>query len=244
LGENLPGKLFGVGVGPGNPQLVTIKASQVLMTADVICAPKASPKKPSLALKTVKDIIQSSSKRREIIELVYPMVKDKKLLEETLERNAEIIVSRLRDGKNVAFITLGDPMFYSTFIYTYRKVIEKMPYVEVEVIPGVTSPSACAATSKTPIAEAEQAVVIVPTTSNLRKLEKLARQADTIIIMKGAKNMEDLCEVLRRSGFGENSQAVIANNVGTPAEEVKVVRLCELRRIKGEPYLSTIIVKR
>jgi len=240
----LPGKFFGVGVGPGNPQLVTIKASQVLMTVDVICAPKANPRKPSYALKTVRTIIKASNKSQETIELVYPMVKDRKLMERAVERNAEIIVSRLREGKNVAFITLGDPMLYSTFINTYRKVVEKLPEVEVEIIPGVTSLSACAAASKIPVAEAEEAVVIIPTTSNLEKLEMLAQQADTIIFMKGIKDMEGLFKALTRSGFSENSQAVIATNIGTPSEEVRIMKLHELRKMKGESYFSTIIVRR
>jgi precorrin-2/cobalt-factor-2 C20-methyltransferase len=240
----LPGKFFGVGVGPGNPQLITIKASQVLMTVDVICAPKSSPKKSSYALKTVRTIIKTSNKRQETIELVYPMVKDRKLMEGAVERNAEIIVSRLRGGKNVAFITLGDPMLYSTFINTYRKVVEKLPEVEVEIIPGVTSLSACAAASRIPIAEAEEAVVIIPATSNLEKLEMLAQQADTIIFMKGIKDMEGLFKALTRSGFGENSQAVVAANIGTPSEEVRIMKLHELRKMKGESYFSTIIVRR
>jgi len=244
VGENLPGKFFGVGVGPGNPQLVTIKASQVLMIVDVICAPKASTRKSSHALETVRTIIKASNRSQETIELVYPMVKDRKLMERVVDRNAEIIVSRLREGKNVAFITIGDPMFYSTFINTYRKVVEKLPEVEVEIIPGVTSLSACAAASRIPIAEAEDAVVIIPTTSNLEKLEMLAQQADTIIFMKGIKDMEGLFKVLTRSGFGENSQAVVATNIGTPSEEVRIMKLNDLRKMKGESYFSTIIVRR
>jgi len=246
LGKNLLGKFFGVGVGPGNPQLITIKALQVLRSVDVICAPKASSKKSSRALKTVKTIIEDSNKRQETIELVYPMVKDRKLLQEAVERNAELIVSKLRDGKDVAYVTLGDPMLYSTFINTYRKVVEKLPDVDVEIIPGVTSFSVCAATSKMPIAEAEETVAIVPATSNLEKLEMLAQQADTMVLMKGLKDVEDLFKALTKGGFSENSQVVVAADLGTPAENVKTMKLHELRKIKSQcqSYFSTIIVRR
>jgi precorrin-2 methylase len=72
----------------------------------------------------------------------------------------------------------------------------------------------------------------------------LAQQADTIIFMKGIKDMEGLFKALTRSGFGENSQAVVAANIGTPSEEVRIMKLHELRKTKGESYFSTIIVRR
>jgi precorrin-2/cobalt-factor-2 C20-methyltransferase len=245
LGEKgLLGRFFGVGVGPGDPELITLKALKVLTTVDVICAPKANAKRSSLALRVVRRAIQLPNEGQELVELVYPMVRDSKLREMALEKNVEIIVSRLRDRKDVAFITLGDPLFYSTFIYTYRKVLEKLPNVYVEVIPGVTSISACAAASRTPIAEAEDVIVIVPATSNLERLESLANQADTVILLKGIKNAKGLCEALKGGGFKEDSRVVVVRNVGGPSEEVKVMRLHDLQELTERSYLSTVIVRR
>jgi precorrin-2/cobalt-factor-2 C20-methyltransferase len=240
----LLGSFFGVGVGPGDPELITLKALRVLTTVDVICAPKANAKRSSLALRVVRRAIQLPKEGQELVELVYPMVRDSKLREMALEKNVEIIVSRLRDRKDVAFITLGDPLFYSTFIYTYRKVLERLPNVYVEVIPGVTSISACAAASRTPIAEAEDVVVIVPATSNLERLESLANQADTVILLKGIKNTKGLCDALKRGGFKEDSRVVVVCNVGGSSEEVKVMRLHNLQELTEKSYLSTVIVRR
>jgi precorrin-2/cobalt-factor-2 C20-methyltransferase len=243
--KNLLGKLIGVGVGPGHPELITVKASKILKTVDVICAPKARLDKQSLALTTVKPLLQELAKKPEILELVFPMVRNKKLLKEVWEHNAETITAKLKEGKNVAFITLGDPMFYSTFIYTYKTVMEKCPEVDVEIVPGVTSLTACAAASKTPIAEGEEVVVIVPSNTNLRRIRGIAKNADTLVFMKGTKILKKLPKELAICGFNENSQIAIVKKNGISREEIKIGRLGDLQNWRGcEDYFSTVIIKR
>ncbi len=239
------GKLIGVGVGPGNSRLIAVKALEILKTVDVIYAPKAGLNKPSLALATVKPILQSVEKPPEILELIFPMVKDAKLLKGVWGKNAEAIIAKLKEGKNVAFITLGDPMFYSTFIYIYKSVVEKCPEVEVEIIPGITSLTACAAASKTPIAEAEEIVAIIPSNINLKKIDRIAKHADTLIFMKGTKRLKELAKTLIRCGFHETSPTVLVKKYGASREEVKVGRLNDLQNWEiGEEYFLTVMIKR
>ncbi|MEM2280680.1 MAG: precorrin-2 C(20)-methyltransferase [Candidatus Bathyarchaeia archaeon] len=238
----MPGKLFGVGVGPGDPELLTLKAVKVLKSVDVVFAPKARADKPSLALKVIKPILKE---RQKTVELVYPMVMDPAVLEAFWERNAEIIASELKLGRDAAFVTLGDPMLYSTFIYTYKKVAAKVPEARVEVVPGVTAITMCAALSITPIAERDEAVVIVPSTVPLKKIKELAGHADTLIVVKGLKGLKDLAAVLIEAGFSEASPIVLIKASEFSREEVMSGRLGELcMRDVGDSYFSMLIVKR
>lgn len=239
------GKLYGVGVGPGGHELITLKAYRVLRNVDVVCAPKARADGPSHALDVVKPLLQDAGKIQEILELIYPMIRDSGVLEAFWERNSESIASKLREGKDVAFVTMGDPMLYSTFIYTYRKVREKLPEADVEVIPGVTSLTACAAASKMPIAEDDEAVALIPSTAEPEKVKGLARHADTLIFMKGVKNPGGLAKALMECGFSEGSLAIIVKGYGTINEEVKVGSLGELRKWDSrDTYFSTLMVKK
>jgi len=243
--ENLLGKLIGVGVGPGHPELITVKALKILKAVEVICAPKARLDKSSLALAIVKPILQELEKTPEILELVFPMTRNTEFLKEVWESNAETIAAKLKEGKNVAFITLGDPMFYSTFIYTYKTIVEKCPEVEVEIVPGVTSLTACAAVSKMPIAEAEEVVAIVPSNTKLRKIRGIAKNADTLVFMKGTKLLKALPKELAICGFSENSPVVIVKKNGASMEKIKTGRLGDLQNWRGcEDYFSTIVIKR
>lgn len=243
--KTLLGKLIGVGVGTGQPELITLKALRTLQNVDVICAPKAESARHSMALETVKPLLQVCGKTPEILELVFPMVKDEKMLREAWKRNTETVIATLGEGKNVAFITLGDPMFYSTFIYLYKSVIKKCPNVEVEIVPGITSFTTCAAASKVPIAEAEEIVAVVPSTAKMEKVSEIAKHADTLVFMKGIKNLDRLYEMLLNCGFTQNSPIVMVEKHGTPHEAIKIGRLKNLKDWEAcKSYLSTIIIKR
>lgn len=238
----MPGKFFGIGVGPGDPELLTLKAIKILKSVDVVFTPKARADKPSLALRVIKPLL---GEHQEIVELIYPMVRDLEVLEAFWERNAELIASTLRLGKNAAFITLGDPMLYSTFTYTYRRVAAKVPEAQIEVIPGVTSITMCAALSITPIAERDEAIAIVPSTATLKKIGELARHVDTLIILKGLKGLKDLAAVLIEAGFSKMSPTILVKTTEDFREEVIIGRLDELcMRDIGGIYFSTLIIKR
>ncbi|MBC7130270.1 precorrin-2 C(20)-methyltransferase [Candidatus Bathyarchaeota archaeon] len=238
------GKLIGVGVGPGDPGLVTLKAYEAIRTADVICAPKARPEKTSMALEAVKPLLKRMEGFPEVLELVFPMVKDKLMLERAWRKNAETIIAELKKGKTVVFITLGDPMFYSTFIYVYRSIVEAYPELNVEVVPGVTSMTACAAASKMPIAEADDAVAVLPASLDSAKVYEIARHVDTLIFIKGVKNLSVLTETLLKGGFTADSPIVMVKKHGGLAEEIKAGTLKDLRSWRVEDYFSTIIVKK
>lgn len=109
----MTGKLYGVGLGPGDPELMTLKAARILSSADVVCAPKSSEDRESIALAIAKTHVKNAK----IIQPIFPMSKDVKKLEKRWDEATEMIFSELEQGRDVAFVTVGDPLFYSTYSY-------------------------------------------------------------------------------------------------------------------------------
>ncbi|MHB1347594.1 MAG: SAM-dependent methyltransferase, partial [Candidatus Humimicrobiaceae bacterium] len=116
---DLRGKLYGIGVGPGDPELITLKAARILKEVACIAAPKSSSEKKSLAISVIEKLIQ---KDKEILELVFPMSLDNKLLQHCWNESANLIKEKLDTGTDVAFITLGDPAIYSTYIHLQENI--------------------------------------------------------------------------------------------------------------------------
>ncbi len=239
------GKFIGIGVGPGDPELLTLKAVKALKSADVLCVPKSHANKPSIALGMVQHILQERAKPPEIIELVFPMTKDDMNNRKLWVKDAAIISSKAKTGKLIAFITLGDPMLYSTFLYLYEFIKETYPEVELEIIPGVTSVTAAAASAKLPLAEREETVSIIPSDLDSALIEETARYADNVVFMKCAYRIKELIHVLQRAGFGENSTIALVKRCTLPEEKVLVGKLGDVQGWDiTEDYFSVAIVKR
>ena len=240
----MEGKIVGIGVGPGDPELITLKAAKLLKIADVISVPKAHAKKPSLALTIVRDILAERERPPEMIRLVFPMTKDQDGLKRAWARNAQILAEKAKKGKIVAFITLGDPMFYSTFIYLCQSIQEEFPEVKLEIVPGVTSLTACAASSRIPLAKREEIVAVIPSATDLKQIEEIAKHANNLVLMKGTQRFKDLTSILERSGFTKNSTIALVRRCTMPEEKAIVGRLGDVSSwdIQND-YFSMIIIK-
>lgn len=243
--KNLEGKIVGIGVGPGDPELITLKAVKMLKMADVISVPKAHADKPSLALAVVNEILKERERPPELLKLVFPMTKDEVGLKRAWARNAQTMAEKAKKGKIVAFITLGDPMFYSTFIYLCNSMQEEFPEVKLEIIPGVTSLTACAASSKVPLAEREEVVAIIPSALDSNQLEKIAKHADNLVLMKGTQRLKDLAPILEKCGFTKNSTVAVVRRCTMPKkEEVIVGKLGDMPSWHiQDDYFSIMIIK-
>ena len=240
----MAGTFIGIGVGPGDPELITLKAIKALKTVDVICVPKSRARKPSMALGMVRKIIDERQKPAEILELVFPMTKDEFNNRKLWVENAAIVAAKAKKG-DVAFITLGDPMLYSTFLYLYECVKETYPEIELEIIPGVTSVSAAAASSKLPLAEKDEVVTIMPSDLNPAQIEKTAKHADNIVFMKCAHRIKEFIPILLKAGFTENSTIALVKRCTLPEEKVLVGKLGEVNQWDiTEDYFSVAIVKK
>jgi len=241
----LVGKFIGIGVGPGDPELITVKAVKALKMVDVVSVPKAHADTSSMALGMVKHILEEREKPPEVLELVFPMTKDELEVKRLWAKNAGIVAEKVESGKVIAFITLGDPMFYSTFIYLFQSLRQKYPEVKLEIIPGVTSLTACAASAQIPLAEKEEVIAIIPSDLDSKFIEETAKHADNLVFMKCAHRFKDLVPILERSGFTENSTVALVRRCSMPEEKVIVGQIGD---VKGweipEDYFSMAIVKR
>ena len=209
----MAGRFIGIGVGPGDPELITLKAVKALQSADIVCIPKSHANKPSLAYTMVKGILEERKKAPEILELIFPMTKDELGNKALWIKNAGIIADKAASGKVVAFITLGDPMFYSTFIYLYQSLKEEYPKLTLEIIPGVTSMTACAASAKIPLAEKEEVISVIPSDLDPKAVEETAKHADNLVFIKCAYRLKELIPIVERSGFTENSTIALVQTM-------------------------------
>jgi len=151
-------KLFCVGCGPGDPELLTIKAINLIRNAEIIFAPTAREGRPSIALSVVEKYLSSSTRT---VSLVFPMIKDRELLMDYWKRNTDEIAIAVRSGKRVLYLTVGDPSLYSTWIYVHRELDKNYRDIDVEIVPGIVSIFAFAAQAKMSLAEGDESVAMI-----------------------------------------------------------------------------------
>lgn len=233
----MKGKLYGVGVGPGDPELMTLKAHRILGEADIIAVPKTAADRDSLALSIAR---RGVAERKEVLELHFPMTQDSQELQHSWEKASESVRSHLDQGRTVAFITLGDPAVYSTYLYLHHRVV-KGGY-EAEMIPGVTSFCASAAALGLGLGENSESIAIVPSVVEWENLGETLQKFETIVLMKVAKSLPRLHTLLRKQGLLDRSVLVI--RCGMPDE--RIIHDWGSLVASGEKisYFSTMIVKK
>lgn len=230
--------VYAVGVGPGDPELLTRKAERVLRQAGVVLAPVSNPGEASVALETVREFLDEE--RQEIIIHQFPMTSDKTRLIPAWQGAAALIAERVSAGKDVAFITIGDPLLYSTFIYLLRIFRESYPQIAIEIIPGISSINTSAAVACVPLAEADERIAIIPATAGMEKVIEALATYDTVVLLKVKPLFGELLEVLRK--MGRERATLFVERVGTPRQKV----LTDFAEISSHApdYLSLMVVRR
>lgn len=230
------GKLYGLGVGPGDPELLTLKALRLLQKTPVIAVPVSRQGEDSLALLVVRPYLRQE---QEIITLYMPMSRDRDYLEQAWEAAAAKLIEKLGQGLDVAFLTLGDASLYSTYTYLMEKIKVMSPGVKIETVPGVTSFAAAAARLNLPLAKGDELLAVVPLLKDPESLKQLLPHFSNIVLMKVARHYDDIVRVLKESGRAQNS--VLVSRCGH--ENEYFCRDLEADIGKKHDYLSTIIVK-
>ena len=229
------GCLYGIGVGPGDPELLTLKALKALQKAPVICVPQAANRRESYALSIVKDYLKPE---QEILRAPFP-TDDAEGAAQAWREASEMVAERLRKGQDVAFLTEGDPMLFSTFSYLLAGVQELCPEAPVKIIPGVSSVMAAAASAGVPLATHGQRLAILPAAYGLDDLSEATSNFDTVVLMKVSPNLVKTLADLEELGL--TGQTTYVRRVSTGREKV----IKDVTKITDEDmdYFSLLIVK-
>ena len=231
----MKGTFYGIGVGPGDPELLTMKAVKAIQKVDIIIAPKTEKKEGSVALDIARPYLKQDVR---IVYQVFPMVKGFQEDDAAWKQNKEEILGFLAEGKNVAFLTLGDAMFFSTYIYVFR-LLEKED-VHIETIPGIPAFIAMGSHLGWPIVEGDDVLSIIPATAGAEKIEKTLAVSDNVVLMKVYKNFSDIAHQLAAHGMAE--QAVLVSRAGLEGEAIVDDIMAHANDKLN--YLSTILTRR
>lgn len=229
------GKFYGVGVGPGDPGLITVKAVELIKQADMIVCPESKKDEGSIALAIAQPYLNGNA---EMLTLTFPMTHDQEQLRAAWEENARIIHGETGKGKNLVFLTLGDPTVFSTYMYMVPFLLAEG--VAVETVPGITSFTAVSSMMNIPLTTGHETLGIVPLMKGCVTVAEALDHFDNVVIMKPSHDSVRLGEILKERGL--HDKFVLVSKCGTVEQTI----CTDVEDLLSEkvPYLSTMIVKK
>ena len=230
-------KLYGIGVGPGDPEYITLKAKRLINSVDVLLCPTKKEGAESFAFEIIKPNLENENVIIE--EMVFPMHYNTDDLEKMWAANGKRISELLAEGKTCGFITLGDPTVYSTFIYTLPYIDKEV--MDLEIVPGITSFCAVSSEIKEPLMVWEESLKIMPVRKNSKEeLIKAMADHENLVLMKPSSDTKSIVEALKHHQLED--KFMLISKVGTDKSElIRDITVLENMKL---PYLSTMIVKK
>ena len=231
------GRLFGVGLGPGDPDLMTVKARRAVERADVVAYPVAR-NRSSVARRIAASCLRAEQTE---VALTFPVTTGETdhpdgyegALQDFYDASAAELATHLDAGRDVAVLCEGDPLFYGSYMYLHERLSARYP---TEVVPGVTAFSAAAAAVGKPLAKRDDVLTVLPGTLPPDALAAALRASDAAVVMKLGRTFGDVREAVERSGAGE--RGIYVERASAPEQ-----RTAPLREIDGEvPYMSLVLV--
>ncbi|MFV0451433.1 MAG: precorrin-2 C(20)-methyltransferase [Propioniciclava sp.] len=231
--------LIGVGVGPGDPELLTCKALKVFERADVILVPATETSGDEAGRAEQVVLAACPSEEAKLRRVPFSMAQRRGVgtkRRQSWEASARAAVQAFDAGATtVAFATVGDPSVYSTFSYLAAQVLAVVPGLDVSVVPGITAAQALAAASLTPLVEGRESLTLVPVTAGLEAVGAALQHSDTVVAYKGGRQLADLLGVVREQG----REGVLGVNIGLPGETITPLAEADA---ESAPYFSTVLV--
>jgi len=231
------GTLYGIGVGPGDPELITIKAVKILQRVACVFAAASPRNSHSLAEKAISPHLRKDTP---VVRLNFPMTRDLSELKQAWEENAGKIMEVVGIGKDAALITLGDPMTYSTFGYMMRTMSEENPLVPIQVVPGITSFQAASAATGWVLAEGEESFTVVSGALGPARLCEVIEHTDTVVILKVYHHYKEIMEALKRLDM--NGRSVLVSQCGLKDEKIVWDPMDNVNGLP--PYLSLLLIRK
>jgi precorrin-2/cobalt-factor-2 C20-methyltransferase len=232
------GTLYGIGVGPGDPEWITVKGARALGACRQVFVPRSSEGAESVALRIARGYLRPDAV---VHELLFPMTTDRGQLHESWQAAARQVLQPLEAGEDCCFLTLGDALFYSTYIFLLDELRRLRPELPIVTIPGVTAFSAAAAITNTPVGRQKQLLTIVPASDDLGQLAAALDRGGTVVLMKIGHRLQAVLDLLE--GRGLTGRAVFVAHAGMSNQLVET----DLARLRGLPeqagYLSLMIIQ-
>ena len=237
-GNKSIGRLYGVGVGPGDPELLTLRAYHLLSRIPVIFVPLKDEKSRSYARSVIKNLVKKSDGK--VVGVVLPMLRDKEKLADYWRKAAENIWQHLKKGEDCAFVNIGDPLLYGTFIHILETLQKSHPEIEIEVIPGISSISAAAARAVVPLASNDERIAIISGNREDKVIRETLENFDTVVFIKMNKVFDRLLIMLEELNLIE--KCVYVRRCTTQDEEI----IRDISKLKGGKvdYFSLLIVRK
>ncbi|AEI45348.1 precorrin-2 C(20)-methyltransferase [Paenibacillus mucilaginosus] len=232
------GTLYGLGVGPGDPELITVKAFRLLKESPVIAYPRKKSGAKSYALQITELYVDTDEKI--MLPLIFPMTRDREALELQWNKTVDTVWGHLSEGRNVAFVTEGDPMLYSTYIHLMRLMQEKHPEVQCVSVPGISSVLGAASRLNLPLADGDEQFAVIPATENYDEMRRVLETHDCVVFIKVAKVIDLMLQVL--GDLGLTDKASVITKVTSSEEQVwRNVRELAGRELE---YLTLMVVRK
>ncbi|MFF5493261.1 precorrin-2 C(20)-methyltransferase [Streptomyces aquilus] len=227
-------RLIGVGVGPGDPELVTVKGVNALRAADVVVVPVMDTGERGRAEATVLHYVE----QKKIVRIVFALNErsDRGRREAAWDAAGERVAALLTAHPAVAFATIGDPNVYSTFTYLAQTIAELVPGTVVETVPGITAMQDLAARSGAVLTEGTEPLTLVPVTAGAQALKDALAGPGTVVAYKFGRQAQEVAEALRETGRIDD--AVWGSALGLPEESLRPAAELDGAPL---PYLSTLI---
>jgi precorrin-2/cobalt-factor-2 C20-methyltransferase len=232
--------LWGIGVGPGDAEWLTLKGLRILQTVPVVAFPQNNRGEPGMAYQIIQSYLQPS---QILVSLSLPFVSDQVQLQMAWQQAIAQLLPHFEQGQDIVFLAEGDISFYSTFTYIARTLQTQAPWVKIEAVPGVCSPLAAAAALKIPLSIGAERIAILPALYQIWELEAALGWADVIVLMKVGSVFTQVWTLLQQKGLLKQAQLV--EWVGWNAVERQEQIFPNLLNLQHytPPYFSILIVR-
>ena len=230
------GILYGISVGTGDPDLITVKGLRILQAVDIVTFPQGIDDKLGVAEKIIRQWLKP---QQTTIALDFPYVREQDILESAWQKSAKIIWQYLQQGKNVAFACEGDVSFYSTFTYLANTLKQLHPEAIIETVPGVCSPTAAASDLQIPLTVRNQRLTILPAMYTLADLETALDSAEVVVLLKVSSVYQQVWQILQKRGLLKSSWVVEKAS----CSDRKIYRNLQLHPDLKLPYFSLLLIQ-
>lgn len=238
VAEQKPGTLYGIGVGPGDPELLTLKAVRVLQNSQCIYVPTSRLSTQDYVAEVVNHY---ANEQCEIQPVSFSLAASAEERQHHWQLTAADIVTRLRAGQDVAFVTLGDALLYSTYIYLIRAVQHTWVEAKIETVPGISAFSFAAALTNMPLGESLQPLTVIPSSNDLNQIKQLINDGGCVVLMKIGRHLQQIIDTIDQVDALHRS--IFVSRAGLPDQRVET-DLNQLRFApEGTGNLAVIIVQ-